>query len=473
MGLACLSLPVTDLVEEFVDMVQKAARQWAYEQKGLFELLSRGSPPTLRELSEGLQATRRDLQGAILQGAVEERFTEWLQQEFAECPRCGRRLRRKRFEKKVVSTLQGQFPLDRPYFYCSDCRHGFCPLDEALGLAGQTHQFDVQHRVTRLAARLPFEEAVAAVEELTGMGVSNHFAHDTLTAVGEAATLELVIPDEEEILRRIAEAKGASDRPPILVAAADGAKTPVRPKAGRSGKRGPGRYREVRGVRLYLLDGEDEVVPVASWHQIQTAEAFRADLGVIARRIPAEQVRLCLVGDGADWVWTSLVECFPTGRQVLDFYHCLEHLHTAARAQYGEGAREGRQWAESTMVRLAEGDVNIVLEQLRRLRPRKGKEAAEELRKLIGYLEGQRERLGYVDALENGYPIGSGGIESANKFLCHARMKRSGAWWVEESGNEMLRVRCAMYNGTYDRVFAHYTASCSPHIAAATVARDE
>jgi hypothetical protein len=218
----------------------------------------------------------------------------------------------------------------------------------------------------------------------------------------------------------------------------------------------------VRGVRLYLLDGEDEILPVASWHQIQTAQAFRADLGVIAQRIPHDRVRICLVGDGADWVWTAMVECFPTGRQVLDFYHGLEHLHAAGRALYGEGSLEARQWAESTMVRLAEGAVDTVLEQLRRLRPRQGKEAAEELRKLIGYLEGQSHRLGYVDAIEGGYPIGSGAIESANKFVCHARMKRSGAWWVEESGNEMLRLRCAMYNGTYDRVFVHYETSRSP-----------
>lgn len=472
MGLACLSLPENDIAEEFATMVEKAARQWAYEQRGLFDLLERGTPPTLRELSEHFQTTRRDLLGAILKGAVEEHFGEWLQQERADCPHCGRRLRRKRFESKTVSTLQGEFSLERPYFYCSACRQGFCPVDQALGLAVQTHQFDVQHRVTRLAARLPFEEAVATAEELTGVGVSNHFAHDTLTAVGEAATLELVIPDAREIERRIAKARGTAETLPILVVAADGAKTPTRPKAPRTGKRGPGRYREVRGVRIYLLDPDDEGIPVASWHQIQTAEAFRADLAMIAQRIPHQQVRICLVGDGADWVWTAMVECFPTGSQVLDFYHCLEHLHTAARAQYGEGSLEGRQWAESTMTRLAEGDVGTVLEQLRRLRPRQGKQAAEELRKLIGYLEGQRDRLGYVDALENGWPIGSGAIESANKFLCHARMKRSGAWWVEESGNEMLRVRCGMYNGTYDRVFAHYTASRSP-VAAATAARDE
>lgn len=53
---------------------------------------------------------------------------------------------------------------------------------------------------------------------------------------------------------------------------------------------------------------------------------------------------------------------------------------------------------------------------------------------------------------KGGYPIGSGGIESANKFICHTRLKRSGAWWVKETGNEMLRIRCALYNGTYDKV---------------------
>jgi hypothetical protein len=35
-------------------------------------------------------------------------------------------------------------------------------------------------------------------------------------------------------------------------------------------------------------------------------------------------------------------------------------------------------------------------------------------------------------------------------------MKSSGAWWAKETGNEMLRIRCAQYNGTYDRVYEKY-----------------
>ena len=85
-------------------------------------------------------------------------------------------------------------------------------------------------------------------------------------------------------------------------------------------------------------------------------------------------------------------------------------------------------------------------------------EAAEESRRLIGCLKNNKERIHYRGDRIGGYPIGSGGIESANKFICHTRMKRSGAWWVKETGNEMLRIRCAIYNGTYEKIFNRYKA---------------
>jgi hypothetical protein len=36
------------------------------------------------------------------------------------------------------------------------------------------------------------------------------------------------------------------------------------------------------------------------------------------------------------------------------------------------------------------------------------------------------------------------------------RLKRSGAWWLEANGNAMLRIRCALYNGTFERIFSDY-----------------
>src|SRR3712207_7077563 len=48
-------------------------------------------------------------------------------------------------------------------------------------------------------------------------------------------------------------------------------------------------------------------------------------------------------------------------------------------------------------------------------------------------------RIDYRAARKGGYPIGSGGRESANKFICHVRLKRSGAWWYIPNGNQIDR----------------------------------
>ena len=56
------------------------------------------------------------------------------------------------------------------------------------------------------------------------------------------------------------------------------------------------------------------------------------------------------------------------------------------------------------------------------------------------------------------HPIGSGGIESANKFICHTRLKRSGAWWLQTNGNGMLRLRCSLVKGTFNKAFEKYVA---------------
>ena len=51
--------------------------------------------------------------------------------------------------------------------------------------------------------------------------------------------------------------------------------------------------------------------------------------------IPEEQVRLCVVCDGAEWRWKHVQALFPQARQVLDYYHCTEYLHRVAKVHYG------------------------------------------------------------------------------------------------------------------------------------------
>ena len=135
-----------------------------------------------------------------------------------------------------------------------------------------------------------------------------------------------------------------------------------------------------------------------------------------------------------------------------------------AEAQY-EDTSQAIEWVEATLARLSQDRLSHVIAGLRRMLPR-SVSALEAIDQLITYLHNQRERLDYDACRQQGIPIGSGGVESANKFISHVRLKRSGAWWVVENGNAMLRLRCAIYNGTFDLVFRKYQAVQQPRAGA-------
>jgi hypothetical protein len=107
------------------------------------------------------------------------------------------------------------------------------------------------------------------------------------------------------------------------------------------------------------------------------------------------------------------------------------------------------------MARLVWGYVDGAIEGLETLQPRDS-QAAEEIRKLIGFLRHSAGQLHDRTARKGGYPLGSGGIEAANQCISHVRLKRLGAWWYVERANHMLALRCALYNGTSERVFETY-----------------
>jgi hypothetical protein len=414
-------------------------------------------PPTLLELSERFLATRTQLLGACLEAVIRQRYAADLAQIEAVCA-CGRRLGRRRVDAKELSTLHGRVTLHRPYFYCEACGTGFHPLDAKLGLSPKHHQYDIQERTTRVGAELPFGLSEEQFEHLTGVSASQHFIHDTLNAVGEASTLERVLPDAAVISRRIDAARAESRRRPVLVVACDGAHAPTRPPGGRRTKRGPGTWREAKGFRVYLLGKDHRVIHVASWHQIADKAQLSTAVGILASRIPRDRVRIVLVADGADWIWDVLLTHFPEGEEILDYYHCAEHVYETARAQYGEGTLEAQEWAEAALTRLCLNELGITLGGLLRMKPR-SPEAEEAIRALSLYLAGQAGRVGYDELRRRGLPRGSGGIESANKLICHVRLKRSGAWWLEANGNAMLRIRCALYNGTFKQIFEDYMAA--------------
>ena len=89
----------------------------------------------------------------------------------------------------------------------------------------------------------------------------------------------------------------------------------------------------------------------------------------------------------------------------------------------------------------------------------KTEETEEKITKLCNYLSDHENKTRYGAAKRAGYHIGSGAIESSNKFISNTRLKRSGAWWYINNANNMLKIRCAKYNGTYDTIVEKYKAA--------------
>ena len=324
MGLAArIAGPTSE--ELFREMIHDEVDKWVDEI--VADVFKDDKQPSLTELSDLFTRTKHKFFGACLQTLIEQKYAGLFDQDYALCPKCGKRCKKRRMSSKELVTMQGPSGLKRPWFYCVDCSYGFSPLDKVLELSRKKYQFDVQQRSVKTTAEVPFGCGSDMFEELTGQGLSDHFMHETFEEVGAHASLEAVIPDKKTIQARIELAKGNVWRP-VLVVASDGAHMPTRAKTKRNEKRGKGRWQEAKGFRIYLLT-DDRIIHVASWHQIQNEEQFGQDLAFVASLIPQDQVRIGLIGDGADWLWKHMTTCFPQGRQVLDYYHCAEHIYNS------------------------------------------------------------------------------------------------------------------------------------------------
>ena len=86
----------------------------------------------------------------------------------------------------------------------------------------------------------------------------------------------------------------------------------------------------------------------------------------------------------------------------LDYYHCAEHVHATAHAQFGEGTLEAHEWTEAVLTRLALNELGRTLGGLKRMHPR-SPAAAEAIRTLAGYLAAKPSALATTNSVAAGY----------------------------------------------------------------------
>jgi hypothetical protein len=133
---------------------------------------------------------------------------------------------------------------------------------------------------------------------------------------------------------------------------------------------------------------------------------------------------------------------------ILDWYHAAEHLCDFAKVWHADDDMVRARWQEQAKGILYEQGGEALLTHLQALALPRGApaEAAEELRKLIGYFENNRHRTDYPTYRHNGWDIGSGPTEAGCKIIGE-RLKGSGMRWVEDGAATVAALRALYVSG--------------------------
>jgi hypothetical protein len=175
------------------------------------------------------------------------------------------------------------------------------------------------------------------------------------------------------------------------------------------------------------------------------AEAYRRNFHAAPRG--------AFLGDGGAWIWTQHAKWFTYLTPVADFVHPLTYLYVTATVL---SATVGERWQRYVgwMTQCWQGRVKDVIADmvacLAQQEPHTGPgklsatDPREVLRRTIGYLKNNQERMNYPQYRQDGLPVTSSMVESLIKEINY-RVKGTEKFWDDPEGAEaILQLRAAV-----------------------------
>ncbi len=318
--------------------------------------------------------------------------------------------------------------------YVRNVGRGFFPLDEELqllpgGLTPYMHEC-----LVRLGAWVPFERAAELLGDLLGVKVSKSQSVRHTERAGAA----YVALQTEEAGRIEKEAPLAPVGAEKMVMSADGAMVPLR----------HGEWAEVKTLAIGEVQPpvkeKDEWVVhtrhLSYFSRLVDAERFENLTLVEVQRRGIEHCRqVAMLGDGADWVQNLASYHRPDAIRILDFPHAGQRIGAVGQVLWGEGSQEAKDWTTQRLHQLKHEGPQQILAELRTLQ--KEYPTLEVLSENLAYLEKREAQMQYPEFQQQGWPIGSGMVESANKLVVEARLKGAGMHWERRHVDAMLGLR--------------------------------
>jgi hypothetical protein len=362
------------------------------------------------------------------------------------CLECGRKVRPHQERPRQVLTPCGPVTIERPWYTCERCHHGWSVVETTLGVASrQRSSAGLVAWLTRLGATTDSREAAELLDELTGVAVGAETIRRERLRVGTA-----IRAAEAAAIRQTRRTREAAERldpaPGLLVLEADGAmiqyadgwhEGKIGMAAGWDGDRlvAPS-YVAARatatdvGPRLATEAARRGALEVERWE------------GSVTRRSLAILRPALILADGAAWIWNLADEYVDQRIAVSDFSQAAEHLATVAAACCPDPT-EAARWLDARKGELLTLGPLPVLAAFDHLAPPTPK-AAEVRRVERAYFASRVERMDYPSLRLDGLPLGSGAIESSADHVVQRRMKRAGMRWSEAGGDAILALRARL-----------------------------
>jgi hypothetical protein len=233
------------------------------------------------------------------------------------------------------------------------------------------------------------------------------------------------------------------------------ARLPVRTDGAMGPRRGKPEWAEVTTVALGELPGPQwnatrGVWPVQAEHLsscsrlTEHATCTRLALVETPRRGVDPAALVCGVVAGADGCQPFFERHRPDAVRILDFPQAREHLATAAQASFGPGTAEVRQWLETQAQLRKHATPATVLAALRARPVAQASDphaARQQREEALGDFPTRLAPIASADFPAQGYPIGSGIVERANKLVVEARRKGAGLHGARVPVDPMVALR--------------------------------
>jgi len=261
-----------------------------------------------------------------------------------------------------------------------------------------------------------------------------------------------------------------------VVVGTDGGRCRIRlpAQAGRKRANGHRRYdapwREPKLLVIYVIDdnGRPERVfqPVYDGTMEACEAVFAMLIGYLKALGAADAAQLIIVADGAKWIWGRSAELVAAvgidpsmTREVLDWYHAVETLHTIVGIPAKWCKKSRSKWLRRAIKFLKHGRIDQLIQHIRTLAVGR---RAKKVNSHVGYFQRNAHRMQYAAFRAEKIPLGSGAVESAVRRVINLRIKGNAKFWREANAEGMLLLRGYLKAGRFDDLFDWSLRAAAP-----------